>query len=185
MIISVNLLAWFAVAWAFGLSPFARQHSLLLLRAGAVNSQLLGEGQWWRLLTSQFLHVNFPHMPFNMLALFLLGGMLERDLGAWRFLTLYFVSGLVGQLSGVAATPALISSGASQAVMGLAGAVSAGLLLQRHSKQTARLLILLILISVQAGLDLLTAGHIKAGHWGGFLAGAFVGYLFYRRKRGA
>ena len=185
VIISINLLAWLAVAWAFGLSPFARQHSVLLLRAGAVNWQLLSEGQWWRIITSQFLHVNLPHMLFNMLALLLLGGMLERDLGAWRLLTLYFVSGLVGQLMGVAATPALVSSGASQAVMGLAGGVSSGLLLHRHSKQRARLFILLIFVCTQFGLDLVTAGHIKAGHWGGFLSGAIIGYLLYRQKKGA
>jgi rhomboid protease GluP len=180
-IISLNLVAWFAVAWIFNLSPFARQHSALLLRAGAVNWQLLSEGEWWRILTSQFLHVNFPHMLFNMLALLLLGGMLESDLGAWRFLALYFVSGSIGQLMGVAATPALVSSGASQTVMGLAGGVASSLL-RRRSKQTARLIIMLVLVCIQLGLDLLAAGYIKDGHWGGLLAGAVIGFLLYRQK---
>jgi rhomboid protease GluP len=183
-IISLNLVAWIAVARIFNLSPFARQHSTLLLRAGAANWQLLSEGEWWRILISQFLHVNLPHMLFNMLALLLLGGMLERDLGAWRFLVLYFVSGSVGQLVGVAATPALVSSGASQAVMGLAGGVASGLL-RRRSKQTARLITMLVLVCIQFGLDILAAGYIKAGHWGGLLAGAVIGFLLYRQKASA
>ncbi|HEX8746696.1 MAG TPA: rhomboid family intramembrane serine protease [Pyrinomonadaceae bacterium] len=180
-IISLNLVAWLTVAWVFNLSPFTRQHSTLLLRAGALNLQLLGEGEWWRILSSQFLHVNFPHLLFNMLALLLLGGMLESDLGSRRLLALYFVSGSIGHLIGVAATPALVSSGASQAVMALAGAVASGLL-SWHKKQTARLAVLVVLTGVQFGLDMLAAGHIKAGHWGGFLAGALMGYLLYRRK---
>jgi rhomboid protease GluP len=183
-IISMNLIAWFGVAWVYHLSPFAPQNSALLLRAGAVNWQLLNEGQWWRIITSQFLHVHFPHLLFNMLSLLLLGGMFERDFGSWRLIALYFGSGLVGQLMGVAATPALVSSGASQATMGLAGGVAVALFRWRRT-YIARLVILLAVVGVQFGLDLFAASTIKAGHLGGFCAGALIGYLLQRPEAGA
>lgn len=85
-LITVNLVAWCAVAWFYHLSPLASQNSALLLRAGAVNGELLPAGEWWRLITAQFLHVHFLHFIFNMVALMLLGGMLERESGSWRLL---------------------------------------------------------------------------------------------------
>lgn len=182
-IILLNLIAWFAVAWVYHLSPFAAQNSALLLRAGAVNRELLVAGEWWRIITSQFLHVHFPHLIFNMLSLLLLGGMLELDAGSWRLVVLYLMSGAVGQLIGVAAAPALVSSGASQATMGLAGGVAVSLF--RHRLSTTRLIILLAVVAVQSGLDLAAAGYIKAGHLGGFLAGAVIGYVLYRHTTSA
>jgi rhomboid protease GluP len=180
-IISLNLIAWFAVAWTHHLSPFAPQNSALLLRVGAVNWNLLGAGEWWRIITSQFLHVHFPHLIFNMLSLLLLGGMLELESGAWRLVVLYLLSGVAGQLVGVAVAPSLVSSGASQATMGLAGGVAVGLFRQRRAF-TARLIILLAIVAVQCGLDLLAAGSIKAGHSAGFLAGALIAYVLHRHR---
>lgn len=183
-IISLNFITWFAVALAYHLSPFTAQTSALLLRAGAVNAQLLSEGEWWRIITSQFLHVHFPHLLFNMLALLLLGGMLERDFGWRRLVALYLLSGVIGQLIGVVANPALVSSGASQATMGLAGGVAAGFVRQQYAS-ASRLIILLAVVAVQFGLDLAAAGYIKAGHLGGFLAGALIAYVSNRPKASA
>ena len=180
-LIALNLMAWFAVASVYHVSPFSPQHSFLLLKVGAINGELLGAGQWWRLITSQFLHVHFPHLVFNVGSLLLLGILLESELGFWRFIVLYLGSGVVGQIIGVAATPALVSSGASQATMGLAGGAAVGLLRQPHAR-TARLIILLIVVAVQVILDVAAAGYIKAGHLGGFCAGAVIWYAL-RRKR--
>lgn len=180
-LIALNLMAWFAVASVYHSSPFSPQHSLRLLEVGAINGELLGAGQWWRLITSQFLHVHFPHLVFNLGALLLLGILMESELGFWRLIVLYLGSGVVGQIIGVVATPALVSSGASQATMGLAGGAAVGLLL-RPQARTARLIILLTVIAVQVTLDLATAGYIKAGHLGGFCAGVVI-WFAVRRKR--
>jgi rhomboid protease GluP len=181
--VALNLAAWCAVAWVYGLSLLEAHNSALLLRAGAVNGELLRAGEWWRLVSSQFLHVHFPHVIFNLLALTLLGAMLEREMGAWRVACLYVGSGLVGQLVGVAATPALVSSGASQAVMGLAGATAFGLF-RRPEGRNVRLTILLAFVAVQVALDVATAGYVKAGHVGGFGAGALLAYALRRADAG-
>lgn len=175
-LVAANLLAWCAVAWFYQLSPLATQNSKLLLRAGAVNGELLRAGEWWRIVTSQFLHVHFPHFIFNMIALFLLGGMFERGVGSWRLAVLYFGSGIVGQVAGVVATPVLVSSGASQAIMGLAGG-DAIRRINRSETRNAGLAVLLIFVAVQVALDVATAGYIKAGHLGGFIAGAILGFV--------
>ncbi|MDT7777990.1 MAG: rhomboid protease GluP [Acidobacteriota bacterium] len=184
-LVASNLAAWGVVAFVYGLSPFAQQNSSLLLRVGAVNGELLRAGECWRIVTSQFLHVNFPHLIFNAVALMLLGAMLEREFGAWRLIILYLCGGTVGQLVGVTATPALVSSGASQAVLALAGGALVGLFLRRTHMRRATLIILIFVIAGQVALDVFAAGHIKAGHLGGFSAGAFIGYVLLRSVKRA
>jgi membrane associated rhomboid family serine protease len=88
--------------------------------------ELIGvsQGEYWRLLTSGFLHANNPlHLLFNMYILYWLGQMLEPALGHVRFLALYFTSLLGGSFGALLLTPANQPSfGASGAVFGLMGA---------------------------------------------------------------
>lgn len=156
----------------FDQSLVAVQRSRSLLDLGAINGALLTLPDSWRLVASQFLHVQFPHMLFNALCVALLGGVIERQ-WSWRaMLVLYFVGGTIGQLASVLATPHLVSSGASQALM----AVCAGILVApvaRHWKIAAA-----IVLVFQAGLDYYVAQSIKAGHLWGFLAGLLLAALF-------
>lgn len=175
-LIALSFIAWFAVVWAYHLRPFAAQNSALLLHAGALNGELLRDGGWWRIITSQFLHVYFLHLVFNMASLLLLGMRLERALGSLRFALLYLIGGSIGQLVGVMAAPALVTSGASQAVMGLAGATVFNFLRQRESGNF-QLAILLAVIGMTAALDIAAAGSIKPGHIGGLCAGVGLGWI--------
>jgi membrane associated rhomboid family serine protease len=100
----------------------------------AVSQRTVGDGEWWRLLTSGFVHgAGYPssvflHLGFNMLALWVLGGMLEPALGRLRFLLIYFTSLLAGSLGTLLLAPESFSAGASGAVFGLMGS---GLLVMR------------------------------------------------------
>jgi membrane associated rhomboid family serine protease len=82
----------------------------------------VAEGEWYRLVTSAFLHANVIHIGFNMLLLFFLGRLLEPALGTPRFLVLYFASLLAGSFGALLLEPNTFSYGASGAVFGLAGA---------------------------------------------------------------
>jgi rhomboid protease GluP len=168
------------VSWLLSLPLLKVHNSYLLLRVGALNADLLSAGQWWRLITSQFLHVHIAHLVFNMAALLLLGAALERHIGSVRFILLFAIGGSIGQLAGVASAPALVSSGASQAVMAVAGARAVGLLSGRAGG-LAPAIILLAVVGVQLGLDVLVAGTFKAGHWSSLCAGAAIGYLLSRQ----
>jgi len=83
----------------------------------------VAEGEWYRLVTSGFLHVSIIHIGFNMFLLLILGRLLEPALGTPRFLVLYFASLLAGSFGALVAEPNALTVGASGAVFGLAGAV--------------------------------------------------------------
>jgi membrane associated rhomboid family serine protease len=84
---------------------------------------LVAEGEWYRLVTSGFIHAGIIHLGFNMILLFFLGRLLEPALGTPRFLALYFASLLAGSFGALVVEPGTVTVGASGAVYGLAGAV--------------------------------------------------------------
>jgi membrane associated rhomboid family serine protease len=83
----------------------------------------VAEGEWYRLVTSGFLHASIIHIGFNMFLLLVLGRLLEPALGTPRFLVLYFASLLAGSFGALVLEPNVLTIGASGAVFGLAGAV--------------------------------------------------------------
>ncbi|NUL15205.1 rhomboid family intramembrane serine protease, partial [Streptomyces lunaelactis] len=108
--------------------------------------QGVAEGQWYRLLTSMFLHGSIMHIAFNMLSLWWIGGPLEAALGRARYLALYFVSGLAGSaLTYLLAEPNQASLGASGAIFGLFGATA---VLMRRLKYDMRPVIILLVINL-------------------------------------
>jgi membrane associated rhomboid family serine protease len=79
--------------------------------------------EYWRLVTSGFLHENLLHIGFNMYLLYILGQLLEPALGRVKFLAIYAVALLSGSVGAIVGVSALSSTyGASGAVFGLAGA---------------------------------------------------------------
>lgn len=79
----------------------------------------------WTLITSLFVHANPTHLLFNMWALFVFGSVLERVIGAKRFLGIYFLSGIVGNLGFMFFYPSNIAGvGASGAIYGIVGALA-------------------------------------------------------------
>lgn len=80
-------------------------------------------GEYYRLITSVFLHVNLLHIAFNMYALYLLGREAESFFGKWRFLLIYLVSGVSGSLLSILMNADSASIGASGAIFGIMGAL--------------------------------------------------------------
>ena len=145
----------------------------MLMTLGAANGQSLSGGAWWRIVSSQFLHVHFLHMLFNAGCVAVIGALIERQHGWWRIAVVYFFGGSMGQLASVIAYPQLVSSGASQALMALCGA--ALVMIRNHR---ARVFVLVI-IAIQAALDVYAAHEIKAGHGFGFLGGLLMGSVLF------
>lgn len=133
---------------------------------------LVAAGDWWRLVSSGFLHLNLMHLAFNMLGLWWLGGMLEPALGRARFAALYAGSLLAGSLGVLLISPDTFTGGASGAVFGLmAGAV----VFQRgrgvdpmQSGLGGLLLINLLFTFARPGISI-------GGHLGGLAGGALLG----------
>ena len=79
----------FLVTWDLSGTEFDLVH---MVRFGADVGALTLGGQWWRLVTSMFLHFNLLHLASNMVCLFFLGRVAERTLGSWVFLGAYFLA---------------------------------------------------------------------------------------------
>lgn len=93
-----------------------------LIAFGAKDNALIMGGEWWRLLTSMFLHIGIIHLVLNGVALFFLGGIVERVFGSARFLVIFLFSGLIGSLASFIFT-ADLAAGASGAIFGCFGAI--------------------------------------------------------------
>jgi membrane associated rhomboid family serine protease len=92
-----------------------------LLAWGASIGPLTTNGEWWRLLTSTFLHATFAHLVINVAVIAIVGLMLERYLGWLPVLAVYLSAGVISSLMIIRAYPVVVSAGASGAVIGLYG----------------------------------------------------------------
>lgn len=91
--------------------------------AGIKMNAYIDDGQYYRLLTAAFLHGSPSHLLLNMLSLHSLGSICEWTCGKERFLAMYMISAIMGNVSSYYGTPEGASLGASGAVFGLAGAL--------------------------------------------------------------
>ncbi|MDE6284714.1 MAG: rhomboid family intramembrane serine protease, partial [Bacilli bacterium] len=99
------------------------QNSLTLLQFGANYSSLIQQGQVWRLLTSAFLHIGIIHLLVNMYSLYIIGSQVETFMGKWKYLAIYLISAISGNLLSVACNTDVLSAGASGAIFGLMGSL--------------------------------------------------------------
>ncbi|MCT2589145.1 rhomboid family intramembrane serine protease [Streptomyces sp. N2-109] len=139
----------------------------------------VAEGQWYRLLTSAFLHQEIWHIGMNMLGLWFLGPPLEAALGRARFLALYLLSALGGSaLTYLIADPAAPSLGASGAIFGLFGATA--VLMRRLQYDMRPILVLLVvnLVFTFTWSDIAWEAHI-----GGLAFGAVIAYALVHAPR--
>ncbi|APU71129.1 membrane-associated serine protease [Companilactobacillus crustorum] len=151
-------------------------NTLILL--GAKTNSLIQEGQWWRLITPMFLHIGIFHIFMNGFTLLYVGQVLEPMIGHWRFLILYVLSGITGNLASFAfgANNAL-SAGASTSLFGMFGAFLALALIYRENRFLTELgKSFLGLIVVNLLMDLTMSGIDIWGHIGGAIGGLLLGY---------
>jgi rhomboid protease GluP len=170
-----TLVASTVVATAIGGSPWSRAPILELRNYGGVDNAQLANGEWWRLVTSQFVHVFQAHMLFNVISLFLLTMAVERATSSIRLALLWLLSGVAGTYASIYAVqpPYDIGSGASQAIVGVAA--SAIVVLWRKHDAPRWLTVAVVVTLVNgAALDLAFASRVKPGHAVGF----FVGLIF-------
>jgi membrane associated rhomboid family serine protease len=168
-LIALNVVAFLAEQGQFSLSGSSIHGTVIeegvLYRAGISIAH-----QYWRLVSSAFLHENLLHIGFNMYLLYLLGRMLEPALGSTRFALIYFTGLLVGSFGAVFAT-ADPSLGASGAIFGLMGAAVVELRGRRASVMESGIggLILINLIFSFTFPNISVGAHI-GGLFGGALA---------------
>ncbi len=151
-----------------------------LLQWGANYGPLTKGGEWWRLLTSTFLHGGLMHLLANMYGLLFVGIFLEPILGRAKYLTAYILTGILASIASIWWYEASVSVGASGAIFGLYGVFLALILTKVFPPDFAKTF--LISTSIFVGSNLLvglTGGIDNAAHIGGLLSGFIVGLFLY------
>ena len=183
LIYVVEFLAKLYVAWRFD------KNFVLIQYYGMKINELIAQGQVWRLVTAMFLHGNFSHIAFNMLALYIWGRHIETLYGRWRFAVIYMLAGIMSITASFAFTAAP-SLGASGAIYGMFGAL---LYFRKYDKALFNKIfgvqiLVYLAISLFFGFTMSyvdNVGHI-GGLVGGYLAARAVGLLtqaYYEKKR--
>ena len=156
-----------------------------LLHWGANRRIETTSGEWWRLLTSMFLHGGIMHLFLNIYGLVIAAIFVEPLLGRKKYFILYVLSGLFGSLASIWWYPNIISVGASGAIFGLYGAILGLLLTNAFPKNGGKGI--LVMIGIYVGINLLwglTGGIDNAAHIGGLLSGAIIGIILYKNDNG-
>lgn len=168
-LIIINVIV-FILMYIFGKGS---QDAFTLIKFGAFQKDLILGGEYYRLITSAFLHIGIFHLLFNCYALYVIGRQLESFLGKIKFLIIYLVSALCGSLMSMI-FPISISAGASGAIFGLLGSllyfgynyrVYLGTVLKSQ-------IIPLILINLIFGF--MMSGINNAAHIGGLIGGILI-----------
>lgn len=167
VLIAINVIAYILTQLTGGRSGAFFQH-------GELAGVYIADGQFWRMLTSAFLHNDLWHLLSNMLVLFLFGPFVERALGTFRFIAAYVTSAIVASaFVYVLTSPYVATIGASGAVFGLFGMA---LMLLLRAKEDVRTL--LVLLAINAVISFTNASISWQGHLGGFIAGVVLGAAF-------
>ncbi|HEX7746256.1 MAG TPA: rhomboid family intramembrane serine protease [Micromonosporaceae bacterium] len=130
----------------------------------------IADGGIYRLVTAMFIHYGLIHLLLNMWALWVLGRTLEAVLGPARFLGLYLLAGLGGNVAAYVISPNSLAAGASTAIFGLFAAFF--IILRRLGRDTSAIVGVLV---VNLVLTFTISSISIAGHLGGLLTGAMVG----------
>jgi membrane associated rhomboid family serine protease len=160
---------------------------IILQRIGAVNGIGILNKEWWRLITSFFVHAGLLHLGCNMYALYVLGRNGEQFWGHKAFLIIYLVAGFSGSCAALIASPAG-GVGASGAICGIFAGEAAWVYLNRSylpptlfsawQRNFTINLVLIVFISFLPGIS-------AAAHFGGAVAGFIVALLLYSFQFGA
>jgi membrane associated rhomboid family serine protease len=156
-----------------------------LVEAGAVYAPAVADGEWWRIITSAFLHLGLLHLAFNMYALWLVGPVIEQLYGHVEFALMYLLCAIGGSVLTILLQPDSAAAGASGAIFGLFGL---GFVVSRRRhlilgpqarailSQVGTLLVLNLFITFMAADRISWTGHL-----GGLAVGAALGLLLAPR----
>ncbi|HBF74948.1 MAG TPA: rhomboid family intramembrane serine protease [Lactobacillus sp.] len=154
------------------------QNAQVLVNFGAKYNPLILAGQWWRFITPIFLHMGFEHILFNTVTLYFIGIQIEAIFGHWRYLAIFLLSGIGGNLASFAFNPNSISAGASTAIFGLFGAflmLGESFWENPYIRQMTKTFVLFIVLNLAFGL--FSPGTNLQGHIGGLVIGFLAGYI--------
>ena len=182
-LILVNVLVFLAVEMTG-----SSENAMHMLDWGAAYTPYIVEkGEYYRLFTCMFLHFGMEHLANNMLVLFVLGSRIERVVGKIRFLLIYFVGGIIGNVVSLwlemKSGDFAVSAGASGAIFAVMGAMIYVVIRNRGwlGDLSARQVLVMAAFSLYFGFT--SSGVDNGAHVGGLIAGLVLGILLYHLGR--
>jgi len=191
LLVGINVAVFLLMAFS-GVSTTKPTPNQLLLWGADNGGLVLQGGQWWRLVSSTFVHVGVIHLATNMWCLWNLGLLGEPLLGAFGTVLVYLLTGIAGNLLSVAVNPGLpgdpngiVGAGASGAIFGLAGVLI--ILLKSkllpvpefELKKLRRSVIYFAVLNFVLGAGTMLIPSViridQMAHLGGFLSGLAIG----------
>lgn len=164
------------------------EDAAFMLQHGAMYEPFITEGQeYYRIFTCMFLHFGITHLMNNMVMLGALGWNLELEIGKLRFIIIYFLSGIGGNIlsliAAISAGESAVSAGASGAVFGLMGALLYVVIANRGrlGQLSGRGMIFMVVLSLYFGLT--SSGGDNMAHIGGLICGFIFAVILYRPKK--
>lgn len=173
VLILLNLLA-FIFPYLIPIKGYTDSSFFNFLELGRKDNLAILSGEYYRLITSTFLHADLLHLLFNMYSLWNIGPIVQSQFNLVGFLLIYFLSGLAGSLTSFFFNPAP-SVGASGAIFGLVGSLMAYGLFYRDTSLVVQIAIILainFLYTLNPGSQIDNFGHL-----GGLVMGFLTGYL--------
>jgi rhomboid protease GluP len=146
-----------------------------LIQFGAKINYKIVDGQYWRLLTTMFLHANIPHLLFNMMALNIFSRDLELIYGKKKFLAIYFIAGFIGSFGSFVFNDN-VAVGASGAIFGLLGANLYLFTINPEAYKKIYGSDILVLIGVNLVYGFMTPQIDNAAHLCGLVGGYFASW---------
>ena len=182
------ILIFINVAVFLVLSVFGNtQDTLFMLDHGAAYEPIVVQKhEFYRIVTSIFLHFGIDHLLNNMVLLGALGWNLEIEIGKIRFTLIYLLSGIGGNIislyHGIQTQEYAVSAGASGAIFGLMGALFYVVIANRGGlgRLSGRGMAFMVALSLYFGLT--SRGVDNWAHVGGLLCGVLLAAILYRRK---
>jgi membrane associated rhomboid family serine protease len=173
ILIGVNL-AVFLIAAGSGAGVLSGNGTSSIYDHFALIPPAVAHGEWYRLVSSMFLHFGVLHIAFNMWALYVIGTPLEQMLGRLRYVVLYALAGLGGAIASLAFGPVFeVAAGASGAIYGLFGAFY--VITRRRGLETGPIV---LLIGINLVFSFTFSGIDWHAHVGGLVVGAAVAAAF-------
>lgn len=180
ILINLNIAIFMVMLFAGFSSGFFSFKIKYLLEYGANYRPYIKEGQFWRLLTSIFLHGDIIHLFNNMIGLWFVGMFVERPLGKIKYLLAYLVTGIIASVASIWWNPSTVSVGASGAIFGLYGLFLALIIFKASPIYLNKFYLnfTLIFIGINLIMGFMGIGIDNAAHIGGLVSGFIIGFLF-------
>ena len=153
----------------------------------SLGESVVMRGEIWRMFSAMFLHGGIEHIFMNMLSLFLVGRSVEKLFSKASYLSIYFISGLIGFLVSIYFHPDTVAIGASGAIFGIFGAVVGFALVHRnrmHDEFQEFIKSIGVVLLLNLGIGLAFPNVDMSAHIGGMIAGVIGGAVVAKYPKG-